>query len=172
MLPDYSVQNMDTDEIVPHHDSSLIFFLESFSDGSQTNRASRLSVLRTSWKPAPQRQDTSETEWILLLASYLQDVAKGRVAHVRDWIDCNVRRFPPEHADVQALRRQFDQLSRELVSGVEICAMKCSSCELRCIEGKRHEGEHTCHTDHRCSRHCEMDDSSCGFRYSLTQAIA
>jgi hypothetical protein len=138
--------------------------------------------LREDWNTDLERQQTPEADYVLALAAHLQRIVTTRILHVGAWIDSNVSRFSSEHAEIQNLRRQFETLSRELAVGVEICAMKCSSCGLRCVEGKRHgeklrrcstmvrllnyalDGEHDCGTTHHCIHQCSMDkERGCGF---------
>ena len=97
-----------------------------------------LLKLREDWNTDLERQQTPEAEYVLALAAHLQRLVAARILHVGEWIESNVSKFSSEHAEIQSLRRQFETLSRKLSAEVEICGMKCSSCELRCVEGKRH----------------------------------
>lgn len=133
-----SPQNIDTDEVIEHEDSDSVFWLGVHDDENPYARRDALLKLREDWTTDLERQHSPESDFVLALASHLQNIATTRILHVGAWIDSNVSRFASEHAEIQGLRRQFETLSRELASGVEICAMKCSTCGLRCLEGKRH----------------------------------
>lgn len=155
---------MDTSKIIPHNDSDSKFFLESLSSDPSSERAHRLSSLRNSWTSGA-REDTEDSAWLVGLASHIQTLARARIAHVRAWMERNVSRFPFDHPDIQSLRRRFVQLSVELIVGTELCGMKCGSCDLLCIEGKRHEREHNCTTSHKCLHFCEFDSRECGHKW-------
>lgn len=160
-----------------------MFWLDARDENNPYGRRDALTKLREDWNTDLERQETPEAGYVLILAAHLQGLVSTRIKHVEEWITSNTIRFSAEHGDIQALRRQLESLSRELAAGVELCAMKCSSCGLRCLEGKRHgeyirtstyvrleksllstEGEHDCGTTHRCIHQCDMDkERGCGF---------
>lgn len=129
---------MDTDEVIAHNDTNSVFWLSIRDEGNPYARRDALLKLREAWSTDLERQHSPEADYVLALATHLQGLVTTRILHVGAWIDSNVSRFSSEHAEIQTLRRQFETLSRELSTGVEICAMKCSTCSLRCVEGKRH----------------------------------
>lgn len=147
---DGQLKNLDTDEVVPHEDTSAIFWLDARDENNPYGRRDALAKIREDWNTSLERQETPEAEYVLALAAYSQGLVATRIKHVENWIDSNTSRFSAEHGDIQSLRRQFESLSRELATGVELCAMKCSSCGLRCLEGKRH-GKHSWFSNVRCS---------------------
>lgn len=132
------LQNLDTDEIIKHDDTDAVLWLNVRDEGNPYARRDALLKLREDWTTDLERQHSPEADYVLALATHLQGLVTARILHVGAWIDSNVSRFSSEHAEIQGLRRQFETLSRELATGLEICAMKCSSCGLRCVEGKRH----------------------------------
>ncbi|KAF8321130.1 hypothetical protein DL93DRAFT_2224184 [Clavulina sp. PMI_390] len=162
---DGQLRNLDTNEIIQHDGGRNVFWLSQNGGHSLLNsRDEVFRDLREAWTNAPIRQQVSESEYTLALTEHLQSVARSRLAHVRLWLNSNLVRFSVEHSDIAALLRQFELLSRELTTSVEVCAMKCSNCGLKCVEGKRHEGDHDCGTNHRCLHLCSLEDKrGCGF---------
>ena len=102
-----------------------------------------------------------EEEFVAAFNLYLLDLADGRVQQVRTWLEQNTSRFA-QHADVQALFRNFQELAKELKSGVALCGATCSSCSLLCLSGRQHDGAHDCHTSHKCPHACEFVDQHDG----------
>jgi hypothetical protein len=129
---------MDTDEVIEHEDTDSAFWLPDRDETNPYARRYALLKLREDWNTDLERQQTPEAGYVHALAAHLQRLVTTRILHVGAWIDSNVSRFSSEHAEIQGLRRKFETLSRELAVGVEICAIKCSSCGLRCVEGRRH----------------------------------
>ncbi|KAF8306096.1 hypothetical protein DL93DRAFT_250101 [Clavulina sp. PMI_390] len=158
------LKNLDTDTVIEHETNGSEFWLSIDDEVNPYARRDKLIKLRGSWSTDLERQHAPEQDYILSLTEHLRRLADARVRHVRLWIESNVNRFSSENAEIRSLQRRFEALSRELTSGVEICGLKCASCGLLCVEGKRHEGDHDCGTTHRCIHQCSMNDvSGCGF---------
>lgn len=99
----------------------------------------------------------AEQEFLTGYNQYLAALTEARIGHVQAWIDANSSRFG-EKAEVTALRRTFDQLSKDLRMSTVLCGSKCSNCGLLCLEHKQHDGDHNCLTDHKCPELCGFTD--------------
>ncbi|KAF8306077.1 hypothetical protein DL93DRAFT_2172249 [Clavulina sp. PMI_390] len=108
---DSQLKNLDTDEAIPHEDSTSVFWLSLKDEGNPYARRDALLKLRESWSTDLERQHAPEADYIVSLAENLQKLAVARVLHVRTWIDSNVSRFSAEHAEIRTLRRHFETLS-------------------------------------------------------------
>jgi hypothetical protein len=114
-----------------------------------------------------------DDEWIAQLSIFLDDVADMRINHVREWITSNLSRFKTSHANVDNLRRTFDDASVDLKANVQLCKMQCASCNLFCLRNRGHEAEepHDCQTDHHCGHLCDLgeehpeEEKDCGYPY-------
>ncbi len=121
------------------------------------------------------RAQLSETEWFAGLSEYLHGLVDARIDLVRQWIEVNLSRFSASHANISDLGREFEKLQVDLKSGVELCRMKCASCNLLCVGNRRHDSDvqHDCRTSHNCPQACEYVDEheeepkSCGYPYVL-----
>jgi len=136
---------------------------------------SRLAALRESWKPSTQRQFIPDPDWIASLVSYINELIDIRVNHVRLWLDTNLERFQADHAAVEALRRQFDNMVIEMRSNVQLCRAVCTSCFLLCVRRRFHEGDHSCQTIHKCVHGCIFckgdERKPCGTPYVFLSPI-
>jgi hypothetical protein len=138
-------------------DSSAIFYLP----GSPFTSEWALAELMKPWTNINKRDYTeSDRTWMEDLSQYLLGLADNRIEHVRQWIDSNLSRFKVDNANIDALRRLLDSMVIDLKSQVELCKMKCESCNLLCIRSRRHDTKdsHHCDTDHKCTHSCEIDD--------------
>jgi hypothetical protein len=124
--------------VIAHEDTDAIFWLPAPDESNLYARRDALLKLRKDWNTNLKRQQTPEAEYVKALAAHLRHLATARILHVGAWMNSNVSRFSSEHGEIENLRRQFESSSRELVSGVDVCGMKCSNCGLRCVEGRRH----------------------------------
>ncbi|KAF5381827.1 hypothetical protein D9757_008331 [Collybiopsis confluens] len=149
--------NMDTNTIIEEPDTEAIFYLT----GAPFSPEKALQKLFASWDGFSGRNLAgSDRTWTEELSQYLVDLLDQRIERVRHWIDSNLARFKAEHANIDALRRMMDNAVIDLKSHVELCKMKCESCNLLCIRGRRHNGKdaHDCATSHKCAHSCEFDD--------------
>lgn len=166
---------MDTNEPISDPDGDSHFYI-----GSETNdaevRDSFLANMQARWISAnsDQRQAVPDSEWLTAMASSLLDQAKRRIDFVDRWITTNLRRFRLENADIQLLHSQFERLSRELISGVDICGTRCKDCNLKCILSREHSPSvsHSCRTNHRCRFECSAgvclsESNACGMMYGV-----
>lgn len=146
---------MDTNEIIEAEDTTAIFCVP----GSPFTSESALSALMDAWTDIGQR-DRAETDriWIERLQQYILGLADQRITHVQRWIDNNLGRFKTDHPNIEALRRMLDNEVIDMRSHVELCKMKCESCNLLCVQSRRHDSKdpHHCKTDHRCKHVCEF----------------
>ncbi|KAF5381812.1 hypothetical protein D9757_008326 [Collybiopsis confluens] len=149
--------NMDTNTIIEEPDTEAIFYLT----GAPFSPEKALQNLFASWDGFSGRNLAgSDRTWTEELSQYLVDLLDQRIERVRHWIDSNLARFKAEHANIDALRRMMDSAVIDLRSHVELCKMKCESCNLLCVRGRRHNGKdaHDCATNHKCAHLCEFDD--------------
>jgi hypothetical protein len=129
-------------------------FLLAGPDAPVADRESFLGTLRESWDQMIFRQHGDDTEWTSDLAQYLAHLVDLRAAHVDRWLKSNVQRFQAENSSIEELRRTFNSAVIDLRAGVQICRSQCSSCNLFCIQGRLHEGNHNCLTSHECIHDC------------------
>ncbi|KAH8980307.1 hypothetical protein EDB92DRAFT_1937150 [Lactarius akahatsu] len=123
-------------------------------DMPAADREHRLSILRDSWDRAGSRQHVDDSEWISDLVQYLTRLVDLRVGHVDKWLKSNIQRFQAEHASIEELRRTFNSAVIDLRAGVQLCKSQCADCNLFCIQGRFHEGDHDCLTSHECVHDC------------------
>ena len=116
-----------------------------------------------------------DSDWTVALASYISGLIDLRENHVRLWLDFNLERFQTEHATVDDLRRQFDNMVIEMRANVQLCRSLCTSCHLLCVRRRFHEGDHSCQTAHKCEHGCKFcrDDERkpCGTPYVLLSTV-
>ncbi|KAF9064891.1 hypothetical protein BDP27DRAFT_1467712 [Rhodocollybia butyracea] len=154
------LKNLDTNMVIDSEDedSSAIFYLPGSS--SITSEFALTELMRP-WTDINKR-DCAESDrtWIEDLSRYLLGLADRRIEHIRQWVDSNLSRFKVDNASIDALHRLLDSMAIDLKSQVELCKMKCESCNLLCIRSRRHDLKeaHHCDTDHKCTRSCEFDD--------------
>ncbi|KIM22917.1 hypothetical protein M408DRAFT_332686 [Serendipita vermifera MAFF 305830] len=152
---DEPLKNYDTDELLQNSDSPATFFVEDASHPGYgpLSLDTCLSQLRLGWKRREERFSMPEDEFVTGCNQYLSALAEARIGHVQTWIDVNTARFG-EKAEITSLRRNFEQLSKELRTSTVLCGLKCSNCGLSCLEDKRHDGDHECKTNHKCPDPC------------------
>ncbi|KAI0052041.1 hypothetical protein FA95DRAFT_1484280 [Auriscalpium vulgare] len=154
--PEYeALKNLDTDIAIDCPDTPARFFLSMLSM-APAERERRLSILLRSWPAFESRQNMPDAEWAADLALYLNELVDMRTVHVQEWLDANLTRFQAGHASIDDLRRAFDALKIDLRSNVQLCRAQCTSCQLICVQGRQHEGEHHCQTNHECSHICSF----------------
>jgi hypothetical protein len=156
-------KNLDTDEIIPGPPSDIVFHLSEAHLSMSAEEC--LGSLRSSWSDRHSRFKLTEAEFLAAFNQYLLDLADARVQQVRTWLEQNTSRFA-QHADVQALFRNFEELAKEMKGGVALCGATCSSCSLLCLSRRQHDGAHDCHTSHKCPRACEFVDQHNGMPVS------
>ncbi|KAJ7087696.1 hypothetical protein C8R43DRAFT_1244821 [Mycena crocata] len=166
---DEPLKNLDTDSPIEQPDTLSRFFL-SESDATSEERRRILFTLQQSWDRFDTRHQMSEIEWTAGLAQFLSDRAEIRIEYVFHWIKSNLARFKSNHANMDALRRDFDRNAVDLRSNVEICRMQCVSCNLLCLLSRRHNAEtpHDCQTSHTCPDLCDFGEEhahpeNCGY---------
>ncbi|KAE9406917.1 hypothetical protein BT96DRAFT_954710 [Gymnopus androsaceus JB14] len=151
------LKNMDTNKVIEVTDTPAIFYIP----GSSFTSEWALSTLLESWTDIGERNRTqNDRTWIEGLQQYILSLADQRIEHVRQWIDSNLGRFKTDHANVEALRRMLESTVIAMRSHVELCMMKCESCNLLCICSRRHDSKdpHHCNTNHKCTQSCEFVD--------------
>ncbi|KAG1739641.1 hypothetical protein EDD22DRAFT_922084 [Suillus occidentalis] len=52
--------------------------------------------------------------------------------------------------------RTFGSATIDLKSNLQLCKLKCASCELLCIQSRLHDGQHHCQTSHACIHSCDF----------------
>ncbi|KAH9029425.1 hypothetical protein EDB85DRAFT_1867188 [Lactarius pseudohatsudake] len=147
------LKGFDTDLVIEADDTDARFLLAG-PDMPAADREHRLSILRDSWDRAGSRQHIDDSEWISDLVQYLTRLVDLRVGHVDKWMKSNIQRFQAEHASIEELRRTFNSAVIDLRAGVQLCKSQCADCNLFCIQGRFHEGDHDCLTSHECVHDC------------------
>ena len=148
-------------------DTSVRFFLAQ-AGIQHAAREQALAVLRDTWDQSHSRQLMPDSEWASNLSIYLNDLAEIRVEHVREWITLNLSRFQTGHANIEELRRTFENAIVDLKAGVQLCKAKCASCHLLCLQSRLHDGPHDCQTSHECIHMCSFCDDNGGERKDCT----
>ncbi|KIO19089.1 hypothetical protein M407DRAFT_31267 [Tulasnella calospora MUT 4182] len=144
------LKNYDTQEGIMSDDSGEILCLSTSDDA----RHESLAHLLAPFGPEPARLGVDD------LCRYLDGIGEKRLLRVKTWIDSNISRFmPTDNPDIKALQRQFDELSRTLVTNLQLCLVKCDVCRLPCLYPKAHSSStHDCGTTHRCIGGCDFCD--------------
>ena len=156
-------------------DTTLQFYLSGSGTGNSEDRQATLATLRRSWDQFDQRSSKPDDEWIAELSLYLDNVSDMRVNHVREWVLSNLSRFKTSHANIETLRRAFEDATVDLKANVQLCKMECEECNLLCLRARGHAAEelHDCQTDHFCTHLCDFGDEhpeeekECGYPYVL-----
>ncbi|KAG2136636.1 hypothetical protein DEU56DRAFT_857679 [Suillus clintonianus] len=129
----------------------------SLAGGQQSSsREAALQVLYHAWEGYDSRHHVADVVWIANLTAHIDSLVNLRVAHVREWISSNVARFESGQASIGELMRTFDSAIIDLKSNLQLCKLKCASCELLCVQSRLHDGQHNCQTSHVCIHSCDF----------------
>jgi hypothetical protein len=150
-----SLQNLDTDMPIGSPDTDAHFFVANEEHPQKMSREEVLDVLVTKWDRFDSRQLVPDTQWAEELTQYLEDLAEMRSDHVRAWVKSNLTRFQGGHTSVMELQQTVESTVIDLKSGVQLCRMECTSCQLFCLQSRFHEGSHDCKTMHSCTQSCD-----------------
>lgn len=149
-------QNFDSDETVDHPDTDSVLYLPS-SEADPTSCDVLLANLRMSWERDHPRQVQADEIWIAGLANHLSHIIDSRIAHVGMWLTSNLSHFKVNHASVELLKRSFEAAGNQIRMNMDLCKIRCNSCELLCIQSRSHDsGGHNCGTAHVCVQPCEF----------------
>ncbi|KAG1725513.1 hypothetical protein EDB19DRAFT_1644008 [Suillus lakei] len=152
------LKNLDDDVLIGMPDTSSEFLL---AGGPQfSSREDALQVLSHAWGDYDTRHHLPEDLWIENLIDHINSLVDLRVAHVREWISSNVTRFQSGQASIDELMRTFESTTVDLKSNLQLCKLKCGSCELLCVQSRLHDGQHDCQTSHVCIHSCDFCVSS------------
>ncbi|KAG1720811.1 hypothetical protein EDB19DRAFT_1646869 [Suillus lakei] len=152
------LKNLDDDVPIGIPDTSSEF---SLAGGPQSSsREDALQVLSHAWGDYDTRHRLPDNLWIENLIAHLDSLVDLRVAHVREWISSNVARFQSGQASIDELMRTFESATVDLKSNLQLCKLKCGSCELLCVQSRLHDGQHDCRTSHACIHSCDFCASS------------
>ncbi|EJF62764.1 hypothetical protein DICSQDRAFT_57253 [Dichomitus squalens LYAD-421 SS1] len=164
VVPDFEpLLDFDTASVIDMQDTTSRFYLGE--GGPQGQPESCDEVLRgicESFDEDGTRFSQPEADWKQSLQTFLDHLVDIRVEHVRGWLNANTSKFGSTHSEVQQLFRTFDTAVIDLKSSVRMCSIQCGSCNLSCILGRHHEGQHSCRTDHRCVHVCEFKGADHG----------
>ncbi|KAG8219200.1 hypothetical protein J3R82DRAFT_13 [Butyriboletus roseoflavus] len=155
------LKNLDTEIPIDLPDTPYQLSIGGGGDQS-VSRERLLMVLRTAWAGYASRHYTPEDEWIAGLTKHLEAIVNLRIDHVREWLDQNLSRFQAvgggggSHARIDELKRQFESSIVDLRGSVQLCGFACTSCQLRCVQSRAHEGVHDCQSDHSCVHECDF----------------
>ncbi|KAG1768958.1 hypothetical protein EDD22DRAFT_843764 [Suillus occidentalis] len=154
------LKNLDNDIPIDMPDTSSEFSLVTGGVQQSSTREAALQVLCHAWGDYNSRQYVSEDVWIENLTTHIDNLVGLRIAHVGEWISSNVARFQSGQASIDELMRTFDSATVDLKTNVQLCKLKCASCELFCVQSRLHDGQHTCRTSHVCIHSCDFCVSS------------
>ncbi|KAG1805444.1 uncharacterized protein BJ212DRAFT_1391820 [Suillus subaureus] len=148
------LKNLDDGVPIDMPDTASEF---SLAEGKQSSsREAALHVLSHAWQDYDSRQHMADVLWIENLTAHIDNLINLRVAHVREWISMNVARFPSGQASIGELIRTFGSATIDLKSNLQLCKLKCASCELLCVQSRLHDGQHNCQTSHACIHSCDF----------------
>ncbi|KAG2365210.1 hypothetical protein BDR07DRAFT_1399490 [Suillus spraguei] len=148
------LKNLDDDVPIDMSDTPSEFSLVGGLQSS--SRETALQVLSHTWGDYDSRHHMAEDLWIENLIAHIDSLVNLRVAHVREWISSNVARFQSGQASIDELTRTFESAIVDLKSNLQLCKLKCGSCELLCIQSRLHDGQHDCQTSHDCIHSCDF----------------
>ncbi|KAG8901723.1 hypothetical protein FRC00_005050 [Tulasnella sp. 408] len=147
------LRNLDDQGVVEHSDHNARFYIGK--DEGERERA--LASLLEDWGVDPARGAVDE------VATYLNDLATSRIAHVEKWIEQNLSRFPADNSDIRNLKRDFKDLAERLRNAVRLCPAQCNTCQLQCMLNLSHQHQsHDCRTSHMCITPCEYAEEHDG----------
>ncbi|KAF9531678.1 hypothetical protein CPB83DRAFT_848544 [Crepidotus variabilis] len=157
------LKDFETDSEILFNDTNHILSLTEV-DSAEADSSACLTTLCEAWEQYRHRFLMNEREWTQGLSEFLGGVIDKRVKHVQIWIAQNLEGFErAQHASITALERTFDGMVINIKANTEICKQQCSSCQLLCLQHRRHDDrdvQHHCLTNHRCSHACELGDDS------------
>ncbi|KAI6101022.1 hypothetical protein EDD16DRAFT_1716799 [Pisolithus croceorrhizus] len=137
-------QNLDTDKPV------------ELPDTESQDREQTLEILRSSWERYHERQNVPDSAWVEALSQYLDGIVNLRIDRVQEWLSQNLARFQTGHASTEELRRDFEGVTVDLRTNVQLCKLQCADCQLLCIQSRFHDGPHACQTNHLCIHECDF----------------
>ncbi|TFK74975.1 hypothetical protein BDN72DRAFT_832681 [Pluteus cervinus] len=167
------LKNLDTNLPIDYPDTAARFTLRLHEEAS--DRATVLSTLQQGWSGFNSRKIRSDESWIIELSQYMEGLVDMRIAHVKAWIESNLSRFKADHANIELLRREFNNAAVDLKESIQMCKKHCSACDLYCPCYRQHDSDqntpHDCGTSHRCPHYCEdvqdnhpEETKTCNFR--------
>jgi len=154
------MKNLDNDIAVDMRDTCSVFSLATAGAHHASTREASLRVLSHAWDGYDSRQHISEDVWLENLTAHIANLLNLRIARVREWISSNVARFQGGQASIGELMRTFENATVDLWGNVQLCKLKCASCELLCIQSRLHDGQHDCQGSHVCIYSCDFCASS------------
>jgi hypothetical protein len=153
-------KNLDDDVPIGMPDTPSEFSLATGRAQQSSSREAALQALSRTWGDYDSRQHVSDDVWIENLIVHIDDLVNLRIAHVDEWISSNVARFRSGQASIDDLMREFESATVDLKSNVQLCRLKCTSCELLCVQSRLHDGQHNCQSSHACIHSCDFCASS------------
>ena len=121
-----SSQDFDSGRPIGMPDSAAVFFLSNDGAEKPEEQEKHLQDLLQSWENYDIRLVKQEGTWLQDLVDHLDNLAKNRVEHVREWLEANTIRFKSDGTEFETLRREFDKLSVALRGSVRLCKLQCS----------------------------------------------
>ncbi|CAE6410025.1 unnamed protein product [Rhizoctonia solani] len=159
------MKNLDTDEDIPyeHPVSSEVYWVprsldDHTSHGSTSAESLLAELTRLHTAEHIERRNMNEEQYVADLQARLHHHLDIRVEQVRCWVTVNTARFPQENQDIRNIFKAVDNIVVATRVAVQLCASKCSSCHLLCLNPYRHSVDipHNCGTDHSCASLCEV----------------
>ncbi|KAG8926003.1 hypothetical protein FRC01_009457, partial [Tulasnella sp. 417] len=117
------LRNLDDQGVIEHSDHSAKFYIGK----NEGERERALASLLEAWGVDPARGDVDE------VATYLNDLATSRIAHVEKWIEQNLSRFPADNSDIRNLKRDFKDLAERLRNAIRLSAIPLSTSVVRLV---------------------------------------
>jgi len=154
------MKNLDADVPIGAPDTSSKFSLATGGLQQSSFREAALQVLFRAWEDCDSRQHVPEGVWIENLTSHIDNLVNLRISHVKEWISSNVARFRSGQGSIDELMREFESMTVDLKSNVQLCKLKCVSCDLLCVQSRLHDGQHSCQSSHLCIHSCDFCASS------------
>ncbi|KAG8836422.1 hypothetical protein FRC18_011419 [Serendipita sp. 400] len=164
------LKDLETDEAFDMAPEQPLLFIDAASnllDPGTYTIALCLMRIRQSFPRLMSRYQMAETDFVEALRAHINETIERRIQDVKNWLLINTVRFG-EKAEISALFREFENMAKELRLAALLCASKCSSCGLLCLEHNQHQGDHDCKTTHKCANLCgfvdqhESDIPGCG----------
>ncbi|KAI6111765.1 hypothetical protein EDD17DRAFT_1480234, partial [Pisolithus thermaeus] len=150
------LKNLDTDKPVELPDTESRLFLTVGTTPQSEDREQTLEILRSSWERYHERQNVPDSAWVEALSQYLDGIVNLRIDRVQEWLSQNLARFQTGHASTEELRRDFEGVTVDLRTNVQLCKLQCADCQLLCIQSRFHDGPHACQTNHLCIHECDF----------------
>ncbi|KAJ3120911.1 hypothetical protein HK098_004123 [Nowakowskiella sp. JEL0407] len=104
----------------------------------------------------PRTKASSDRGWGLMLKNWILCHVERRIARLEIFVEKNLEKLSQSDQRVVSFRHDFRRDCDSLLQSFTLCLEKCSVCGLVCIDSLRHDGSHSCGTDHKCRHMCDF----------------